>query len=60
MKNITNLLSGRKTYLIAVIAVVLNFLVYMKWITVDQLNVINSALGFLGLAALRSGISKVE
>lgn len=53
-------LEGKKTYLIAVIGVALNFAVYMNWITVDQLGVINSVLAGLGLAALRAGVSKTN
>lgn len=51
-------LKGNKTYLVAIIAIVLNTAVYMNWITVDQLTQINYILAGLGLAALRSGINK--
>lgn len=53
-------IAGYKTYIISAIAIILNFAVYMKWITVEQLVAVNSALGFLGLAALRAGVAKVE
>lgn len=51
-------LKGRKTYLVAIIAIVLNTAVYMNWITVDQLTQINYVLAALGLAALRAGVNK--
>lgn len=51
-------LSGKKTYIVALIAVVLNFAVYMQWITVDQLQTVNTILAALGLAAVRSAIQK--
>ena len=53
------MLQGKKTYLVAIIAIALNTAVYFNWITVDQLVVINSILAGLGLAALRSGVSKL-
>jgi hypothetical protein len=59
MNKIQSTLYGRKTYLVALIAIVLNFCVYMNWITVDQLNTINIILASLGLAALRAGVGKV-
>ena len=51
-------LQGKKTYIIAAIAVALNFAVYMNWLTVEQLNAVNSVLAGLGLAALRAGVNK--
>lgn len=52
------MLSGKKTYIVAAVAAVLNFAAYMNWITVDQLSAINAVLAALGLAALRSGVNK--
>jgi len=52
-------LEGRKTYIIATIAAVLNVLVLFNVITVDQLTQINVVLAALGLAALRAGVNKV-
>ena len=49
-------LKGKKTYAVAVIAVALNFCVYMNWITVDQLAQVNALLAFFGLAALRAAV----
>ena len=56
---VQGLLEGKKTYLVALVAVVLNFCVYMNWLTVDQLTQVNVVLGFLGLSALRAGVEKV-
>jgi len=50
-------LQGKKTYLVAALAVGLNFAVYMNWITIDQLTQINAVLGFLGIATIRAGIT---
>lgn len=50
-------LEGKKTYAIAAVAVALNFAVYMNWLTVDQLSVVNSVLAGLGLATLRASVS---
>jgi len=53
-----NYLSGKKTYIIAIVGAVLNLAVYLKWITVDQLSTINDILFALGLGALRAGVAK--
>lgn len=58
MKNVRALLTGKKTYLVAAIAVVLNFCVYQGWLTVDQLGQVNAILAFLGLGALRAAVNK--
>jgi hypothetical protein len=58
MEKISSILSGRKTYIIAFIAIVVNFAVYMNWLTVDQLTQVNAVLGFLGIAAVRAGVAK--
>ena len=50
-------LQGKKTYLVAALAIALNFGVYMGWLTVDQLTQVNSVLAFLGLATVRAGIA---
>ena len=59
MKNLQYFLEGKKTYIVAFIAVALNFAVFMNWVTVEQVNTINVILGGLGLATLRSAVSKV-
>jgi hypothetical protein len=53
-------LSGKKTYIIAVIIAVLNFAVAMGWLSVEMIDQINLILVSLGLGSLRAGISKVE
>ena len=58
MSKILTALSGKKTYLIVLIAVVVNVAQQQGWITVDQIDQINIVLGFLGLGAVRAGISK--
>ncbi len=50
-------LQGKRTYIVALIAILVNVGVYMNWITVDQLDQINVVLGFFGIAALRAGVS---
>lgn len=52
------MLAGKKTYIVAIVMAVLNFAVYMNWITVDQLTQVNAVLVALGLGALRAGASK--
>ena len=54
-----NFLSGRKTYLVAFVLAGLNLAVALNWVTVDQLNQVNTVLVALGLGALRSAVSKV-
>lgn len=58
MSKLTTFLSGKKTYIVAVLTIVINFAVFMNWLTVDQLNTVNVILGALGFAAVRSGIKK--
>lgn len=54
---IRGLFAGKKTYIVAALAIGLNFGVYMNWITVEQLAQINTVLGFLGVATIRAGIA---
>ena len=51
------MLSGKKTFLIVIIGVIVNGCAAMNIIPQDLLPVINSILGFLGLGALRLGIN---
>jgi hypothetical protein len=60
MRNLINVLSGKKTYIVAIVIAVLNFAVAMNWVTVDQLTSVNYILVALGFSAVRAGISKVE
>ena len=48
------MLKGYRTYITVVVGVILNFCVYMKWISPDNLLQINTILGFLGLGFLRA------
>jgi len=58
MDKLLGFLKGKKTYVIAIVAVAVNFSVYMGWLSVDQLSTVNAILAFLGLGAVRAGISK--
>lgn len=59
MKNLINVLEGRKTYIIAFVLAVLNVAVAMGWVSPEHLTQINVVLGALGLTALRAGVSKL-
>jgi hypothetical protein len=59
MKNLYVKLSGKKTYLIAILIAVLNLAVGMGWISPAHLDQINLLLGAAGLGALRSSVDKV-
>ena len=52
------MLKGAKTYIIAIVGVLVNGAIAMGYIPVEFLATINSILGFLGLGALRAGVSK--
>ena len=60
VRKVTDFLSGKKTYIVAIVMVVLNIAVGYGWISPAHLTEINVVLGALGLGALRSGVSKVE
>lgn len=51
-------LEGKKTYVVAFVAALVNLLVAFNVLNTEQLNQINVVLGALGLAALRAGITK--
>lgn len=51
-------LKGRKTYLVMIVGVLINGAVAMGLIPDQFIDVINTILGFLGLGAIRAGISK--
>ncbi len=51
------LLVGYKTYIVATLLVLLNLAVAFGWVTPEHMSQINTILGALGLAALRSGVS---
>ncbi len=52
------LLDGKKTYITAVVVGLASFALAMGWLTKEQYQVIVGLLGSLGLAALRSGVTK--
>ena len=58
MQQLLTLLEGKKTYVVAIIAAAYLFGGTLNWWPVDER--IMGILGFGGLAALRSGIKKVE
>ena len=51
---------GKKTYLVALVAAVLNLLVACGVVSVDNLGEINAVLAALGGASLRAGVSKQD
>jgi len=58
MKKVLNFLSGKKTYIIAVVIAALNIAVAYGWITPDHLATINIVLAALGVSALRASVTK--
>jgi len=52
------MLSGKKTYLIVIVGIIANGAFAMGYIPESYLPLVNTVLGFLGIAALRSGIAK--
>lgn len=58
MQNVLNALSGRKTYIVAVVMALLNLAVAFGWISPAHLAQINTILAALGLSAVRAAISK--
>lgn len=50
-------LKGKKTYLVVIVGVLINGLAAMGIIPESLIPLANSILGFLGLAALRKGVS---
>ena len=51
-------LKGKKTYIVMIVGVIVNGAVVMGLVPVEYLALINTVLGFLGLGAIRAGISK--
>ena len=51
-----NWLKGKKTYIVVALGVILNGLNAMGYIQAEFLPMINTILGFLGIAALRAGV----
>lgn len=59
ISNARAFVEGRKTYIVAFVAALLNLLVAFNVISVEQLEQVNMVLAALGLAALRAGVNKV-
>lgn len=53
-----NFLSGKKTYLVAVVGVLINGAWQMGYLPQEYIIFANMILGFFGLAALRAGVKK--
>ena len=53
-------LKGKKTYITAIVGIVINGLMAMGYISVEYLVPINAMLGFLGLGTIRAGVSKLS
>ena len=51
------MLKGWKTYIVVIVGVLVNGAFAMGYIPEAMLPIINTVLGFLGIAALRSGIA---
>lgn len=54
------MLLGNKTYIAAAAMAILSFIYAMGWIDRSIFDAMSVFLGSLGLAALRSGVTKVE
>ena len=52
-----NFLKGKKTYLIVFVGVIFNGLYAMGYVPESIVPAVNVVLGFLGLGALRAGVS---
>lgn len=59
MQKVLDALSGKKTYIVAVVMAALNLAVAMNWVSPAHLVQINVILVALGLGALRAGVAKV-
>ena len=52
------MLKGYKTYIVMIVGVVINGAFAMGFIPAEYIGFANAVLGFLGLGALRAGVSK--
>ncbi len=50
------MLKGMKTYIVVIVGVLVNGAFAMGYIPESALGLVNTILGFLGLAALRAGV----
>lgn len=53
-----NKLHGRKTYLVVILAIIINGASAIDLISIKELEAVNTILGFLGVGTLRHGIHK--
>jgi len=51
------MLKGWKTYIVVAVGVIVNGLFAMGYIPAGIVPIVNTILGFLGLAALRAGVA---
>lgn len=51
-------LSGKKTYIAAILGAVASFALAVGWLTTEQYGAVMGVLGSLGLATLRAGVTK--
>ena len=59
LRNISNSLKGRRTYIVVIVAIIFNTLVQYGYVDPSYAQYVNIVLSALGLGALRAGISKV-
>jgi len=60
MDFLLNLLSGKKTYVVGLIAAALTFALQMGWIDQQMYEYVMTYLGIGGAFALRSAVKKAE
>ena len=58
MKEIKKYLSGKKTYIVVAVGVIVNGLFSMGYIDESTVKTIDAVLVFVGLGTIRAGISK--
>lgn len=58
MNKIIEWLKGKKTYVVVAIGITINGLYAMGYIPEAIIPMVNTVLGFLGLATLRAGVTK--
>ena len=51
------MLKGYKTYIVMIVGVLVNGAYAMGYIPAEWISLVNTILGFLGLGALRAGVS---
>jgi hypothetical protein len=54
------MLNGKKTYIMAAVMALMAFARGMGWMDQNQFELLLSVAGSMGLAALRSGVSKAS